>query len=42
MSETSVPTMAVTEVSDALYITSSGELRIRIGAGTYNVNLTAV
>lgn len=37
-----IPTLPVTDFTDALYITSGGELRIRIGAGTYRVNLTAV
>jgi hypothetical protein len=37
-----IPTLPVTDFTDALYITSGGELRIRIGAGTFKVNLTAV
>lgn len=37
-----IPTLPVTDFTDALYITSGGELRIRIGSGTFKVNLTAV
>lgn len=37
-----IPTLSVTDFTDALYITPAGELRIRIGSGTYKINLTAV
>jgi hypothetical protein len=37
-----IPTLSVTDFTDALYITPGGELRIRIGAGTFKINLTAV
>lgn len=37
-----IPTMAVTDFTDAFYITPGEELRIRIGAGTFKINLTAV
>jgi hypothetical protein len=37
-----IPTLSVTDFTEALYITPGGELRIRIGAGTYKINLTAV
>lgn len=37
-----LPTQDTVDFTDAPYITTGGELRIRIGAGTYKVNLTAV
>jgi hypothetical protein len=37
-----IPTLPVTDFTEALYVTPSGELRIRIGTGTFKVNLTAV
>lgn len=37
-----IPTLSVTDFTDALYITPSEELRIRIGSGTFKINLTAV